>query len=92
MSAIKPFQPIYQIRVIPKLSWPFSGYPVYYDSGTLFTSEKDAKDFIVQYIQGLVTSKILNPKKAYEVAILELKVYDPPSEGMLDLAQKGRQK
>ena len=71
---------VIQIRVTPKLSWPFSRQPVYYDSAVLFTNPDAARKATGPYIQDLIERKILDPKKPYDVELLVLKVLDLPLE------------
>lgn len=90
MAKFQVFQPIYQLRVAPDLKWPFKKHPVYFDSGLLFVSDKDAKDYIGQYIRELIDQKLLDSKRGYEISILKLKVYNPPLEGIAGMTTQNR--
>lgn len=76
---------LYQIRVKPKLGFFYRHRPIYYDSATVFSTPRAAQIATGEYIRGLISQGLLNPKKAYEVEIINLTLLNPPIEGNEDM-------
>jgi len=71
---------VYQVRVTPKLKWPFKKLAVNFDSQLVFPEFALAEKFVPYYIRELVEMTLIDPKQEYEAGVIKLTVYDGVEE------------
>jgi hypothetical protein len=71
---------VFQVRVTPKLKWPFKKFAVNFDSQLVFPEFSLAEKFVPYYIRELVEMTVLDKKQEYEAGVIKLTVYDGVEE------------